>query len=684
MRVTLVYPPNRNVPSSPYGALPLLAGCLGAAGHEVAIVDANLEVFDRLMEPGPLAGARATYDATWAELRALAAPTPEETERLQGLAKLGVVPFERLTEGAQAARVLRDPELFREPEAVNRAYDTIANVLRAAYCLNPVYMPLARDFTDELFGYVEGDFDNPISQLVEEHVIDQVLATKPDLVALTIPFNEQTVEAFALLKQLKRRAPDLPTMIGGAIVSAFHQRLCTDPRMYRYADFAMPGEADLSFPRFATDLERGQDLKGIPNLYHRDASGTIHPPAERSLPNLNEIASPDFAPVPVGRYLLPVTVINYQTSRGCYYGKCTFCSFDIKQNFRFRKAQLVTEDIERIQEQTGSRHFVFWDPLTPPRLMRDVAKWNRERGERMIFWGAETKFEKVFTDQAFTDLLYEGGARFLQFGYESGSQRVLDLMVKGNDLERVGLMLDAMKRSRIAVSVQWFIGFPGETEEEARQSFRYLDEHRDAVLLSSYMGTYTISPDDDVYESQGDLYDIDIHQRADGALDYRHRDGREHYDRDELNAAYLVRGDSETVTRMAFYIYLTEQPDRARELSGFERGGVMPDSWAELAGERPHLPSANFLRSWDFDVFTPQGREQAESSRGAFVTQTQTLHPLTKGELRLLGLADGSRTAAELVTAVAGANGRADLRERLLAFVRRGLLVVPRRAPQPV
>ena len=39
MRITLVYPPNRNVPSSPYGALPLLKGCLSEAGHEVSIID---------------------------------------------------------------------------------------------------------------------------------------------------------------------------------------------------------------------------------------------------------------------------------------------------------------------------------------------------------------------------------------------------------------------------------------------------------------------------------------------------------------------------------------------------------------------------------------------------------------------------------------------------------------------
>ena len=49
--------------------------------------------------------------------------------------------------------------------------------------------------------------------------------------------------------------------------------------------------------------------------------------------------------MPIGRYFLPDTIVNYQTSRGCYYGKCVFCSDHIKRNFRHRKAELVTGDV---------------------------------------------------------------------------------------------------------------------------------------------------------------------------------------------------------------------------------------------------------------------------------------------------------------------------------------------------
>lgn len=684
MKVTLVYPPNRNIPSSPYGALPLLAGCLGARGHTVEIVDANLLAFERMLEPDALATAKATFEARWSELRSRTDLSGDEAAQLQALARLAVVPIDRLMDAGRAGEILRTRELFDDPSNVNWAYDTIANALRALYSINPLPFLLKPSGLDELFGWLEQPNDNPVRRAVTEVALQPILDTEPDLVGVCIPFNEQLYEGFSLMQQLKERRPDLKIIAGGAIISAYAETLCADERFYQYADWGMPGEADEAFPEFCDTLEAGGDLTQVPNLWKRLDSGEVQGPLSKSLPNLNELPAPDFSSVPVGRYFLPETIANYQTSRGCYYGKCTFCSFDIKQNFRFRKAELVQSDIEHIQAQTGLKHFIFWDPLTPPKLMKAISRWNAERGDQKIYWGAETKFEKIFTQQEFTDLLYDGGARFLQFGFESGSQRVLDLMVKGNDLSRVDLMLEAMRQSKIAVSVQWFIGFPGETEEEARASYAYLDDHRDAVLMSSYMGTFTISPDDDIFESSGDLYEIDITQDEGGHYDFHHRDGSTHYDRSELNAAYLSRGDAENITRMAFYLYLTDQPDRVREVSNFERCGPLPDSWEDLAGTQPRFPEWNHHASYDFDIFTPPSElgldEQpgvlpSTESHGIFVTNTQLLYPGSASDIEMLKRADGTRSPEEIVDGLEG-----DLEERkrrLVELVRVGVLVVP-------
>ena len=686
MKVSLVFPPNRNIPSTPYSGLPLLAGCLSAVGHDVDTIDANLEVVEHFLKRETLERAKSFFDHSWEYLRGIDEKTPEQVRHLQGLATLSVVPFEHLFDAEEAARVLRTHEDFLEPDKTNWAYDVITNMLRAMYSMNPVFYPLAPNYQDDLFGYLATDFENPVTAVLEEKVIGQILASDPGLVAISIPFNEQMVEALTIAKLIKRRAPNVKIIVGGSIISAFHEILANDERFWEWIDYVMPGESDESFPQFVTALENGDDTSKIANLYWRDESGAIHKPASRALPDMNKIAQPDFSGMPTDRYFLPHLIVNYQTSRGCYYGKCTFCSFDIKQNFRLRKASLVFEDLKRIQEQTGFRHIMFWDPLTPPRLMRDFSKFNIEQPEdKRFYWGAETKFEKVFTQQDFTDLIYKGGARFLQFGYESGSQRVLDLMVKGNDLTRVHLMMGALENSGIKVSVQWFIGFPGATQADDIRSYRYLEEHRGAVLLSSYMGTYAISPDDDIFLSGGDLYDIDLYQKPNGQWDYRHRDGSTHYDRSELDAAFLSRGDAESVTRMAFYIYLTEKPELAHKVSNFDQGGLLPDEWSDIADEKPFLPPGNHRAKFDFDVFTPPeeqgitdekpGRLQPAECHAVYVSTSSLVYPLTGVELQIVDLVDGKRTATEIVEAVGG--DTTQIRKHLFDFVRRGALLIP-------
>jgi hypothetical protein len=265
-------------------------------------------------------------------------------------------------------------------------------------------------------------------------LLDSVVAEKPDAVCITMPFSFQFFEGLRFARRFKDRLPNVPIVIGGCTINDYKPSLFRFPALFDVIDYAQAGEGEDAICELMEAIEGRRPIEQVSNLIWRDAAGTIQfsslPP---SYPDLDAIAPPDFEHIPFEGYLVPDGIANLQTSRGCYYGKCTFCGDSFRRNFRMRKPELVYQDIKGIHEKNGVRYFLFWDSLAPPRTLRTVAE-GIARDQLPVYWFAETKFEKPYVNKDLVATLYRGGGRFCG-SVESGTS-VLDLIDKGNDLAR--------------------------------------------------------------------------------------------------------------------------------------------------------------------------------------------------------------------------------------------------------
>jgi hypothetical protein len=114
-----------------------------------------------------------------------------------------------------------------------------------------------------------------------------------------------------------------------------------------------------------------------------------------------------------------------------------------------------------------------------------------------ITWQAEARLEKTMTPE-FLERVRRGGCRQLMFGFESTSQRVLDLMAKKNRVEIDQRVLAACVEAGIAINLQTFIGLPGETREEAEQTIQYLVEN-ERDIASFGFGVFSLYKDTPIY-----------------------------------------------------------------------------------------------------------------------------------------------------------------------------------------
>ena len=572
MRLAIIHPPDGAIPTVPYSSIPHLNGVLKQHGHTVLACDAGLELVWHVLDQKRLESWWDRADAERARLAKLPQRNEAEAHEHRRLQHLLSVPRAIFAEIGDALAVMKDRVRFRDPAQFSRAFDVVRTCHKFAFTVGPDnYYQGRRVGHAVLAPPTPTPLPDPPLEFFEQ-MIDELLAQKPDTIGLTVPFDSAVYFGIKIARIIRKKAPHMKILMGGAAIDSQSYRVTSDPFYFQVLDYVMMGEGEVQFPRLLAAMEKGEHPKHTTkNLRWLEPDGTVGSTELELVSDLNAIPAPDFSNMPVQRYLLPDPVATFQTSRGCYYGKCTFCSEMFRKGFRIRKPDLVFEDMVAIYEQTGIRHFQLWDSLAPPKTLKKIAQEVKKRG-LPFEWMAETKFEKPYRDEAMIKTLAEGGCTFLQFGLESANPRVLDLIDKGNSVPDIEIILDLMNKHGIRAGTTWFIGFPGETEREADQTHDFVASRRDRVMFSSYTRTMDIGTDTIVHEDR-ERFGLDVFLASEGVLGWRHKDGTLKWDPDERDQAYHVRGDFYMLLNNIELHYATVPKETTFLLSGQHRVG---------------------------------------------------------------------------------------------------------------
>ncbi len=678
MKILLVYPPDRTLPSIPFSSLAVLQGCLRGAGHQTVVRDMNVEVFHHLVKKERLLHYAALVKGWFDELDGKAELTPAEFDRYRFLAPIAAIPREVLERAEDGIAVMQDAGRFYDWQQFNQAFDDLATMIRFLYAASPMYDVEAEDFVPNNLAMLKAPLGDPIDEAYAA-LLDSVIAEKPDAVCITMPFSFQFFEGLRFARRFKDRLPNVPIVIGGCTINDYKQQLFRFPELFDVIDFGHAGEGEDAVCELMEALEGQRPLDKVSNIIWRENGKIRFSELPPSYPNLDTIAPPDFAGVPFDGYLVPEGIANLQTSRGCYYGKCTFCGDSFRRNFRMRKPELVYQDIKGIHQACDVDFFLFWDSLAPPRTLRTVAEGILRDG-LPIYWFAETKFEKPYVNADLVSTLARGGGRFLQFGFESGSQRVLDLIDKGNDLARVDKILENMHAVGLKAGVSWFIGFPGETPAEAATTYDFVQSRRDRIAISVYAGTFMLGADTLVFADPA-RYGIEVVRSETGGWDYKHTDGHVRYDRTPLDEAFRARSDLPLLCHGAYLLYATHKVEDLEKITGLGRFGPIAREMIEDDGVVLSVCDGFVHRRFGFDAFAPrtgEGNVQRADVDVAYLLKNGAAYAMDADDQKLVGLVDERRSIGQILKASGLHPDQA--RRRLARLVDRGIVLAPREA----
>jgi radical SAM superfamily enzyme YgiQ (UPF0313 family) len=510
LRVLLVFPPQGH-PTQPYLALPSLKAYLAQHGFPGATVwDLNLEAYDRMVSNERLTLALERIrerGEDWGnrddeQLR------PEDLDRFRLYADaLAAGPYLG-THADQAKAVIRDPEASYDRERYLWAMRTFEAGLKL---ISTEYHPslwTAHNYTQrtsidnaaDLFAGVDDVQANVFREFYEQHALPRIEREMPDVLGISVTYGSQMVPALTLASMVKQRWPGIHITLGGGMLAYVGHRLGDTAPLFDRADSiaVYEGERPLLELCRAVDAAGGvqreagsdipighargtPDLSGVSNLvYRRDGVSTTN--GELLPLPIDELPTPDFSDLPLLEYLSGELVLPIAPARGCYYEKCGFCTLytAIGPTYRERSVEKLVEDLQTLVARHDTPYFYFIMDDMPPLLAKRIPDAFEAAGLDVRWWCDARMEERLFNEETLPRL-YDAGCRKLMYGFESGSQRLLDLIEKGTNLVEAERVIRATHAAGISVTLYTMVGLPTETREEADATRAFIVRNADWI-----------------------------------------------------------------------------------------------------------------------------------------------------------------------------------------------------------
>jgi anaerobic magnesium-protoporphyrin IX monomethyl ester cyclase len=493
----LIYPPLTD-PTSGYHSLNYLDSYARSVGHRPAtVIDANIEAFHHSYTPSALAWldqalsrARATADlGERAHLLQAGTPDPEGIR--------------------DAVATFQDPERFYDLDAYHRAVDGVSawmNCLGAAgypgqfengfqlHAPREIEVGSLRALTDPA---VLSRLSRPFLPYYQESLLPRLRRGNFDLIGISITYQWQLPFALWLAHLIRQEMPDVFLITGGTEVSDCYKNLREPRRLFElFSDFdgLVVGEGESAYTEILDALGAGTLPTKHPNVRLHPKYGAVRALPMLHYEKLGELPTPDFGNLPWDSYLSPTRFVYYSPTRGCYWNKCTFCDYGLNTDGPTSPWRQDTVDrmIRDVEQLSTFAQFVYFsvDVLAPAAILRFAEKVV-ERGID-VRWGAEIRLEKYWSDER-CELLKRAGCTAISVGFESGNQRILDLIDKGTRPAQVRQTMASMHRAGIGVQIMGFTGFPTETLQEARDSVSFLRDNRDLWTFGG-LGEFVLTP----------------------------------------------------------------------------------------------------------------------------------------------------------------------------------------------
>jgi len=171
-----------------------------------------------------------------------------------------------------------------------------------------------------------------------------------------------------------------------------------------------------------------------------------------------------------------IVMTHLMPGRGCPF-PCRYCA-SAQTRVQYRSGSNIKEELVHLMEKYGIQGFavVGNDFILSKSNVYDIASEIRDLN---LEWATLSRVDRV--DPDILRVMRRAGCYELEYGVESGSQRILDLMDKRASVDQVRFAMKESYMAGIRNKVFLVHGYPGEDNDSTDETIKLLDEVGDYI-----------------------------------------------------------------------------------------------------------------------------------------------------------------------------------------------------------
>ncbi|MEX1248379.1 MAG: radical SAM protein [Anaerolineales bacterium] len=250
------------------------------------------------------------------------------------------------------------------------------------------------------------------------------------------------------------------------------------------ADYVLFGEGEYTLAELMEHLSGpgGSSLTSILGLAFRDRDAPVTNPRRPDIRDLDALPFPAWDLLDVPRYRQiwqerhGYFSMNMVTTRGCPF-HCNWCAKPIwGQRYNARSPQSVAAEMKWLKETYAPNHIWFVDDIMglKPGWLAEFADAVEQEGARIPFKCLNRA--DLLLREGEIEALRRAGCQIAWIGAESGSQKILDAMEKGTQIDQIREATRRLHAAGIQVGFFLQFGYPGETMEDIEKTLQIVRE----------------------------------------------------------------------------------------------------------------------------------------------------------------------------------------------------------------